>query len=81
MAHQITQFTRGGGSPKSGEGDSTSLVRQCLGSSLEKLHRVLGKLSNLKVSGNGWPRWPVLGCLGRVAQSSPELRGVSGQRG
>jgi hypothetical protein len=29
----------------------------------------------LKVSRNGWRRWPALGWLGRVAQSSPELKG------
>jgi hypothetical protein len=44
MAHQIARFTRGGGWPKSSKGDSASPVGQCLGSSLEKLHRLSGKL-------------------------------------
>jgi hypothetical protein len=38
MAYRIALPTRGGGRPKSGEGESASPVRQCLGSSLEKLH-------------------------------------------
>jgi hypothetical protein len=45
MTHRIARSTRGGGRPKSGEGDSAPLVRQCLGSSLEKLHSLSGKLS------------------------------------
>jgi hypothetical protein len=45
MAYRITQSTRGGGRPKSGEGDSAPPVRQCLGSSLEKLHNLSRKLS------------------------------------
>jgi hypothetical protein len=45
MAHQIARFMCGGGRPKSGEGDLASPVRQCLGSSWEKLHSLLGKLS------------------------------------
>jgi hypothetical protein len=45
MAHRIVLPTRGGGRSKSGEGESTSPVRQCLGSSLEKLHNFTGKRS------------------------------------
>jgi hypothetical protein len=45
MAHQIARFTSGGGWPKSGQGDSASPVRQCLGSSLGKLYRFMGKQS------------------------------------
>jgi hypothetical protein len=45
MAHRIAWLTRGGGRPKSGEGDSACPVRQCLSSSLEKLHSLPGKLS------------------------------------
>ena len=45
MAHRIALSTRGGGRPKSGEGGSASPVRQCLGSSLEKLHGFTGKQS------------------------------------
>jgi hypothetical protein len=45
MAHWIALPTRGSGRPKSGEGESASPVRQCLGSSLEKLHGFMGKRS------------------------------------
>jgi hypothetical protein len=45
MAHRIAWSTRGGGRLKSGEGESASPVRQCLGSSLEKLHDFTGKRS------------------------------------
>jgi hypothetical protein len=43
--HWLARSTRGGGRPKSGEGENTSPVRQCLGSSLEKLHGFTGKRS------------------------------------
>jgi hypothetical protein len=45
MAHRIALPTRGGGRPKSDEGESASPVRQCLDSSLEKLHGFMGKRS------------------------------------
>jgi hypothetical protein len=45
MAHRIALSTRGGGRQKSGEGGSASPVRQCLGSSLEKLHGFMRKRS------------------------------------
>jgi hypothetical protein len=45
MAYPTARSTRGGGRPKSGQGDSAPPVRQCLGSSLEKLHSLSGKLS------------------------------------
>jgi hypothetical protein len=45
VANRIALPTRGGGRPKSGEGESASTVRQCLGSSLEKLHSFTGKWS------------------------------------
>jgi hypothetical protein len=45
MAHRIALSTRGGGRPKSGEVESASPVRQCLSSSLEKLHGSTGKQS------------------------------------
>jgi hypothetical protein len=44
MAYPIARSMRGGGRPESGEGDSAPPVRQCLGSSLEKLHILSGKL-------------------------------------
>jgi hypothetical protein len=45
MAHWIARSTCGGGRPKSSAGDPAPPVRQCLGSSLEKLHSLSGKLS------------------------------------
>jgi hypothetical protein len=45
MAHRIALSTRGGKRSKSGDGDSAPPVRHCLGSSLEKLHSLSGKLS------------------------------------
>jgi hypothetical protein len=45
MAHRFALPTRGDGRPKSGEGESASPVRQCLDSSLEKLHGFTGKRS------------------------------------
>jgi hypothetical protein len=45
MAHRVTRSTRGGGRPKSGEVALTSPVRQCLGSSSRKLHRISGNTS------------------------------------
>jgi hypothetical protein len=45
MAYPIARSTCGGGRLKSGEGDSAPLVRQCLGSSLDKLHSLSRKLS------------------------------------
>jgi hypothetical protein len=54
--------TRGGGRPKSGEGETASPVRQCLGSSLEKLHGFTRNRAMLGFNKKGWPRRP---CLGR----------------
>jgi hypothetical protein len=45
IAHRVTRSTRGGGRPKSDDVALASLVRQCLGSSLEKLHSLSGKPS------------------------------------
>jgi hypothetical protein len=45
MAHQVARSTRGGGRPKSGEVVLAAPVGQGLGSSLEKLHGLPGKLS------------------------------------
>jgi hypothetical protein len=45
MDYRIARSTRGGGRPKSGEGDSAPSVRKCLDSSLEKLHSLSAKLS------------------------------------
>jgi hypothetical protein len=45
MAHRVTLSTRGGGRPKSGDVALASPVRQCFGSSLEKLHSLSGNPS------------------------------------
>jgi hypothetical protein len=45
MAYRVARSTRGSGRLKSGEGESASPVRQCLGSSLERLHGFTGKRS------------------------------------
>jgi hypothetical protein len=45
MAHRVTRSTRGAGWLKSDEVALASPVRQCLGSSLGKLHRLSGKPS------------------------------------
>jgi hypothetical protein len=68
MAHRIARSTRGGGRPKSGEGEFASPVRQCLGSSLEKFHASrgsgLGAGARLGVNRRGWPQRPCLGSDG-----------------
>jgi hypothetical protein len=62
MAHRISLPMRGGGRPKSSEGESASPVRQCLGSSLEKLHGFTRKRSRgwgeAGVNRRGWPQRP-----------------------
>jgi hypothetical protein len=45
MAHLVARSTRGGGRPKSSEVALAVPAGQGLGSSLEKLHDLLGKLS------------------------------------
>jgi hypothetical protein len=45
MAYRVVRSTRGGGWSKSGEVVLASPVRQCLGSSLGKLHGLSGKPS------------------------------------
>jgi hypothetical protein len=45
MAHLVVRSTCGGGRPKSGEVALAASARQGLGSSLEKLHGLSGKLS------------------------------------
>jgi hypothetical protein len=63
----------------SGEGNSASLVRQCLGSSLEKLHRVLGKLSKGSVGAEVLWKWLAMVAGARVARAAgAELAGAKG---
>jgi hypothetical protein len=45
IAHRVTRSTRGDGRPKSGDVALASPVRQCLDSSLGKLHSLSGKPS------------------------------------
>jgi hypothetical protein len=45
MAHRVVRYTRGGGWPKSGDVALASPAKQCLGSSLGKLHSLSGKSS------------------------------------
>jgi hypothetical protein len=79
MAYQMARFTRGGGRVKSNEGDSVSPVRQCLGSSLEKLHRVSGKLSKGSVEAEGLWKWLATVADARVARAGgAELAGAKG---
>jgi hypothetical protein len=77
MAHRIDRSTRGGGRPKSGEGDSAPLVRQCLSSSLEKLHGSSGKLSKGSVEAEGLWKWLAMVAGARVARAGgAELAGA-----
>ena len=69
MAHPIARSTRGGRRPKSGEGDSASPVRQCLVSSLGKLHGSSGKLSNGSVEAAGLWKWLATVAGARVARA------------
>jgi hypothetical protein len=48
----LARSTHGGGRPKSGEGETASPVRQCLGSSLEKLHGFTREA--IQGLGRGW---------------------------
>jgi hypothetical protein len=63
----------------SGEGESASLVRQCFDSSLEKLHRLLGKLSKGSVEAEGVWKWLATVVSARVARvGGAELAGAKG---
>jgi hypothetical protein len=53
MAHRIARSTRGGGRPKSGDGDLAVPVRQVFYPCLEKLHGSSGKLSKGLVEAEG----------------------------
>jgi hypothetical protein len=76
MAHRIAWSTHGGGRPKSYEGDSASPVRQCLSSSLEKLHGSSGKLSRGLVEAEGLWKWLATVAGARVARAGgAELTG------
>jgi hypothetical protein len=55
-------------------------MRQGFDPFLEKLHGSSGKLSKGSVEAEGLWKWLAVVAGARVAQSSPELRTVSGQR-
>jgi hypothetical protein len=64
MAHRRARSTRGGGRPKSGEGDLRLPVKFCQARGLGKLHGLMAELTEalarLGVTGVGWLRWPKL---------------------
>jgi hypothetical protein len=53
MAHRIARSTRGGGRPKSGDGDLAVPVRQGFDPCLEKLHISSEKMSKSSVEAEG----------------------------
>jgi hypothetical protein len=69
MAHRIVRPTRGGGRPKSGDGDLTVPVRQGFDSCLEKLHGSSGKLSKGSVEAEGLWKWLAAVAGTRLAQA------------
>jgi hypothetical protein len=84
MEQRLTRSTCAGGVPISGEHDCASLVSGVLGSSLGKLHGLLGKLprglDRVEEGGEwfghgGCPRAALAG-RGEVAGAMGELRGV-----
>jgi hypothetical protein len=86
VAHRIALPTRGGGRPKSGEGESASQVRQCLGSSLEKLHNFMGKRSRGwgstgGVGHNGHARAEMAGSGACFPRRTPVISGSGGALG
>jgi hypothetical protein len=77
MVHQVTRSTRGGGWPKSGDGDPAAPVRQGLDPCLGKLHGSTGKLS--RGSGEAICLWKWLAAMVgvRVARAcGAELAGA-----
>jgi hypothetical protein len=85
MVQWVTRSTCSGGFTNSGERDCTIPVGLVLGSSLGKLHGLLGKLSEgldrAEVGGKGFGHGGCLGRLWRVAGRLPELRASSGKLG
>jgi hypothetical protein len=78
MAHLVARSTRGGGRPKSGEEYITVSAGQGLGSSLEKLYGLSGKLSKGSGEAGCLREWlaTTTGLRRRrwVAERSPKLR-------
>jgi hypothetical protein len=69
MAHWIARPTRGGGWPKSGDGDLAVPVRQGFDPCLEKLHDSTGKLSKASIEAKGLWKWLATVAGARVARA------------
>jgi hypothetical protein len=77
MVYLVARSTRGGGWPKSGEGDPAAPVRQSLGSCLAKLHGTTGKLSRGSGEARCLREWLATVVGTRVARASDvELTGA-----
>ena len=77
MAHRIVQPTRGGGRPKSSDGDLAVPVRQGFDPCLEKLHGSSRKLSKGLVEAEGLWKWLATVAGARVARAGgAELAGA-----
>jgi hypothetical protein len=77
MAHRIACPTRGGGRPKSGDGDLAVPVRQGFDPCLEKLHGSSGKLSKGSIEAEGLWKWLAAVAGARVARAGgAELAGA-----
>jgi hypothetical protein len=77
MAHRIARPTRGGGRPKSGDGDLFVPVRQGFDPCLEKLHGSSGKLSKGSIEAKGLWKWLAAVAGAQVARAGgTELAGA-----
>jgi hypothetical protein len=77
MVYLVARSTRGGGRPKSGEGDPAAPVRQGLGSCLEKLQGSTGKLSRGSGEARCLREWLAAVAGARVARAGDiELAGA-----
>jgi hypothetical protein len=77
MVHLVARSTRGGGWPKSSEGDPAAPVRQCLDSSSGKLHSSTGKLSRGSGEARCLREWLAVVADARVARAGGvELAGA-----
>jgi hypothetical protein len=77
MVYLVAWSTRGGGRPKSGEGDPAAPVRQGLGSCLEKLQGSMGKLSRGSGEARCLREWLAAVVGARVARAGDvELAGA-----
>jgi hypothetical protein len=85
IAHLVARSTCGGRRPKSGKDDLTVSAGQGLGSSLERLHVLSGKLSKGSDEVGGQWEWLAMEAglqrRRRVTGRSSELRAGSGKLG